>query len=44
MSILRRLYRYLRPYRIWAIAAVGSMIVFALTQVVLAALVATAHR
>jgi subfamily B ATP-binding cassette protein MsbA len=39
MTALRRLYGYLRPYRIWAIAAIGSMIVFALTQVVLAALV-----
>ena len=39
MTALRRLYGYLRPYRVWAIAAIGSMIVFALTQVVLAALV-----
>jgi ATP-binding cassette, subfamily B, bacterial MsbA len=39
MSILRRLYGYLRPYRAWALAAFGSMIVFALTQTVLAALV-----
>ncbi len=39
MSVLRRLYRYLRPYRAWAFAAFGSMIVFALTQTVLAALV-----
>ncbi|HEV7768251.1 MAG TPA: ABC transporter transmembrane domain-containing protein [Thermoanaerobaculia bacterium] len=39
MSILRRLYGYLRPYRAWAVVAFGSMIVFALTQTVLAALV-----
>ncbi len=39
MSPLRRLYGYLRPYRAWAIVAFGSMIVFALTQTVLAALV-----
>ncbi|HEY0157530.1 MAG TPA: ABC transporter transmembrane domain-containing protein, partial [Thermoanaerobaculia bacterium] len=39
MSVLRRLYRYLRPYRAWAIVAFGSMIVFALTQTVLAAMV-----
>ena len=39
MKILRRLYRYLLPYKLWAIAAFGSMIIFALTQTVLAALV-----
>jgi subfamily B ATP-binding cassette protein MsbA len=39
MSVLRRLYKYLRPYRAWAIAAVASMIVVALTQVVFVALV-----
>jgi subfamily B ATP-binding cassette protein MsbA len=39
VSPLRRLYGYLRPYRAWAIVAFGSMIVFALTQTVLAALV-----
>jgi subfamily B ATP-binding cassette protein MsbA len=39
MSVLRRLYRYLTPYRGWATIAFGSMIVFALTQTVLAALV-----
>ncbi len=39
MSILRRLYTYLRAYRVAAIVAFGSMIVFALTQTVLAALV-----
>jgi subfamily B ATP-binding cassette protein MsbA len=39
MSVLRRLYGYLKPYRAWALVAFGSMIVFALTQTVLAALV-----
>ncbi len=39
MKILRRLYTYLRAYRAWAGVAFGSMIVFALTQTVLAALV-----
>lgn len=39
MKILRRLYRYLLPYKGWAVVAFGSMIVFALTQTVLAALV-----
>jgi subfamily B ATP-binding cassette protein MsbA len=39
VSVLRRLYRYLRPYRAWAVLAFGSMIIFALTQVVLAGLV-----
>jgi subfamily B ATP-binding cassette protein MsbA len=39
MSILRRLYGYLRPYRAWAIVAVFSMIVVALTQVMFVALV-----
>src|SRR5437764_553966 len=39
MKILRRLYGYLRHYKTWAIVAFGSMIVFALTQTVLAALV-----
>ncbi|HYC60186.1 MAG TPA: lipid A export permease/ATP-binding protein MsbA [Thermoanaerobaculia bacterium] len=39
MSVLRRLYGYLKPYRAWAVIAFGSMIVFALTQTVLAALV-----
>jgi ATP-binding cassette, subfamily B, bacterial MsbA len=39
MKILRRLYGYLRRYKAWAIVAFGSMIVFALTQTVLAALV-----
>jgi len=39
MRILRRLYGYLRAYRAWAFVAFGSMIIFALTQVVFAALV-----
>jgi subfamily B ATP-binding cassette protein MsbA len=39
MKPLRRLYGYLRAYKAWAILAFGSMIVFALTQTVLAALV-----
>jgi ATP-binding cassette, subfamily B, bacterial MsbA len=39
MKILRRLYGYLHAYRAWAFLAFGSMIVFALTQTVLAMLV-----
>src|SRR4051794_9564474 len=39
MSVLRRLYGYLRRYKAWAILAFGSMVIFALTQTVLAALV-----
>src|SRR5688500_6020505 len=39
MKALRRLYGYLRAYKAWAIVAFGSMIVFALTQTVLVALV-----
>jgi ATP-binding cassette, subfamily B, bacterial MsbA len=39
MSVLRRLYGHLRHYKAWAMLAFGSMIVFALTQTVLAALV-----
>jgi ATP-binding cassette, subfamily B, bacterial MsbA len=39
MKALRRLYGYLRPYKSWAFVAFGSMIIFALTQTVLAALV-----
>lgn len=39
MSVLRRLYRYLRPYRAWAMVAIASMIVVAITQVVFVALV-----
>jgi ATP-binding cassette, subfamily B, bacterial MsbA len=39
MSVLRRLYRYLDAYKAWAFLAFGSMVVFALTQTALAALV-----
>ncbi|HEX9985894.1 MAG TPA: ABC transporter transmembrane domain-containing protein [Thermoanaerobaculia bacterium] len=39
MSILRRLYGYLRAYKASALVAFGSMVIFALTQTVLAALV-----
>jgi subfamily B ATP-binding cassette protein MsbA len=39
MRVLRRLYRYLNRYKAWAFLAFGSMIIFALTQTVLAALV-----
>jgi subfamily B ATP-binding cassette protein MsbA len=39
MKPLRRLYGYLRAYKAWALVAFGSMIIFALTQTMLAALV-----
>jgi len=39
MKALGRLYGYLQRYKAWAFLAFGSMIVFALTQAVLAALV-----
>jgi ATP-binding cassette, subfamily B, bacterial MsbA len=39
MSPLRRLYGYVTPYRGWAFVAFGSMIIFALTQTMLAGLV-----
>ncbi|HEX2059447.1 MAG TPA: hypothetical protein VHK90_01775, partial [Thermoanaerobaculia bacterium] len=39
MKPLRRLYGYLRSYKAWALLAFGSMIIFALTQTVLVALV-----
>ncbi|HKO56302.1 MAG TPA: ABC transporter ATP-binding protein [Thermoanaerobaculia bacterium] len=39
MSVLRRLYRYLRNYKGWAMLAFGSMLIFAATQTVLMALV-----
>src|SRR5215212_8643993 len=39
MKALHRLYRYLRQYKAWALIAFGSMIIFALTQTVLVALV-----
>src|SRR5438270_6527361 len=32
MKVLRRLYRYLRNYKAWALLAFGSMIAFAFTQ------------
>jgi subfamily B ATP-binding cassette protein MsbA len=38
MKTLRRLYRYLRPYRAWAILAFGSMLLVAATTGALAAL------
>ena len=39
MNILRRLYKYLRRYKGWAVVAFGSMIIFAITQTMLMALV-----
>jgi ATP-binding cassette, subfamily B, bacterial MsbA len=39
MKVLRRLYRYLRNYKTWAVVAFGSMIIFAATQTMLMALV-----
>jgi subfamily B ATP-binding cassette protein MsbA len=39
MKPLRRLYGYLHAYKAWALVAFGSMIIFALTQTVLVALV-----
>ena len=39
MKVLRRLYGYLSPHKGWAVLAFSSMIVFALTQTVLAAMV-----
>jgi subfamily B ATP-binding cassette protein MsbA len=39
MKALRRLYRYLNAYKAWAFLAFGSMVLFALSQTVLAALV-----
>jgi len=39
MNILRRLYRYLRGYKTWAIVAFGSMIIFAATQTMLMGLI-----
>jgi len=38
MSVLKRLYRYVDQYRIWAIIAFGSMIIFAISQTVMIAL------
>ena len=39
MKVLRRLYRYLRSYKGWAIVAFGSMIIFAATQTMLMGLI-----
>ena len=39
MKLLRRLYRYLRNYKMWAIVAFGSMIIFAATQTILMGLI-----
>ena len=39
MSILRRLYGYLRRYKMWAILAFGSMLIFAATQTMLMILI-----
>ncbi len=39
MKLLRRLYRYLARYKVWAVVAFGSMIIFAATQTVMMALV-----
>jgi len=39
MTILKRLFRYLTPYRGWAIVAFSSMLIFAATQGILAALI-----
>jgi len=39
MKLLRRLYRYLRNYKTWAIVAFGSMIIFAGTQTMLMGLI-----
>jgi subfamily B ATP-binding cassette protein MsbA len=38
MSALRRLYRYLTPYKGWAVIAFGSMLIFAVTQTVMIAM------
>src|SRR5258708_12963519 len=38
MKILRRLYRSLARYKLWAVVAFGSMIVFAGTQTAMVAL------
>jgi subfamily B ATP-binding cassette protein MsbA len=39
MKIIRRLYRYLANYKAWALLAFGSMVIFALTQTMLMALI-----
>src|ERR1700682_662237 len=38
MKVLRRLYRYLARYKMWALVAFGSMIIFAATQTSMGAL------
>src|SRR5438552_5566722 len=39
MKVIRRLYRYLANYKAWAVLAFGSMVIFALTQTTLMALI-----
>jgi subfamily B ATP-binding cassette protein MsbA len=39
MRVLRRLYRYLAKYKLWAVVAFGSMLIFAVTQTMMMALV-----
>jgi subfamily B ATP-binding cassette protein MsbA len=39
MKLLRRLYAYLANYKAWAFVAFGSMVIFALTQTLLMALI-----
>ncbi|HEX8153985.1 MAG TPA: hypothetical protein VF698_12700, partial [Thermoanaerobaculia bacterium] len=39
MNVFRRLYGYLRRYKAWALLAFGSMVIFAITQTMLMALV-----
>ena len=39
MKVIRRLYRYLANYKAWAVLAFGSMVIFALTQTMLMALI-----
>ena len=39
MKVFRRLYGYLRRYKAWALLAFGSMVIFAITQTMLMALV-----
>jgi len=39
MKVLRRLYRYLSHYKAWAVVAFGSMLIFAITQTAMMALV-----
>src|SRR5438309_5162985 len=39
MKILRRLYRHLAHYKVWAVIAFSSMLIFAATQTAMMALV-----